>query len=116
MHILVYLSEFVFMTRSRAKQAESHIAQEKASSGGDSGSGSPRGAQEGPGHFDMNMTSDMLGIDLEITEILLTLKDYGRFQELMEDYSRMAQGKTPELDDLVQLRRVPSEDEEVTSD
>lgn len=56
--------------------------------------------------------SDVIGG--EIFEMLLTMKDYARFQELMVDYLEMVQGTTHCFDDLVSTRHI-SDDEEVES-
>ncbi|CAL8141189.1 unnamed protein product [Orchesella dallaii] len=96
---------FLHEVELRTKQAETLMAQDKTSlssstTGGEHLGGLSRGSQQ------------ELETDGEIVDLLLTLRDYGRFQELMDDYSKMMQGKTPDMDGLVSYRKLSDDEAE----
>lgn len=108
------IDQFIQEVERRTQQVQSTLAQEKAASGGESsGPNSPRslGATAVDLHR-QNQQSDITEImGGEIFEMLLTLKDYARFQELMVDYLEMVQGNTPNMEGLVSLRHLSDEED-----
>ncbi|ODM93819.1 ADP-ribosylation factor-like protein 2-binding protein [Orchesella cincta] len=95
------IQDFLHEVELRTKQNETLMAQEKGSSG-DKHSISPRVQQQ----------QQEFETDGEIVDMLLTLRDFGRFQELMVDYSKMMQGKTPDMDGLVSYRKISDDEAE----
>jgi len=103
------IRDFLQEVESRSKRAESAVAQEQAASTGAGGDGvptSPRRLGAGDPPPPESMDAELIGMDGEIFDMLLTLKDYARFQELMVDYAKMMKGETPNMDELVSLRRI----------
>lgn len=114
------IGQFIEEVEKRQRTAESELAKERARLVASSGVGEqestevnpslprlPDGAEESA-HF-TELTDAMGG---EIFEMLLTLKDFGRFQELMGDFLEMVQGNIPDMDGLVSLRHISDDEDE----
>jgi len=111
------IRHFLQEVESRTQRAESAVAQEQAAASGGAGDdGVPKSPRRSSADAlsaattEESMDAELIGMDGEIFDMLLTLKDYARFQELMVDYAKMMKGETPDMDGLVSFRKIDDDE------